>query len=463
VKSQHFRTLFAMVRAHWFATVLCCLIGALGAGALSMAIPVRYEASARLFVATPNWNDNTASGHPDPNGRVQTFAFGDEFSQHRAITYAQLANTERVAAAVIARLGLQTTPHELAGRISARVVPDTVMLDVQATDPSPDQAARIANAAAEELTKVIFELETPFKLTTSPVVPLIIKRAVPPTGPAAPRLDLNVIAGLVLGLLVGVTYAAARQSMQTANFPEELVTSETTLGVLHSPEVPTFATVDDLPHELAEDVRFLCLRLSSVMEHAGADDTGRTILFASPRAGSAAGTAAVLVAAGFAELDHRVAIVMTNFASAASSASEQGLGEVLDGRVSLKTVLRYDDSGRVGVIVAGSTETPSVAALTGAAMAAVVEQLESAFDYVIFTGSALLESTDSLALAGKSHAAVVICPVPPSTAAETAESERLLGLTPTAVLGRVVMSSRKREVKDSNDIGAQLVRGSSQA
>jgi septum formation inhibitor-activating ATPase MinD len=162
-------------------------------------------------------------------------------------------------------------------------------------------------------------------------------------------------------------------------------------------------------------------------------------------------------------LDHRVAIVMTNFASAASSASEQGLGEVLDGRVSLKTVLRYDDSGRVGVIVAGSAETPSVAALTGAAMAAVVEQLESAFDYVIFTGSALLESTDSLALAGKSHAAVVICPVPPSTAAETAESERLLGLTPTAVLGRVVMSSRKREVKDSNDIGAQLVRGSSQA
>lgn len=463
MKSQHFRTLFVMVRAHWFATVLCCLVGALGAGALSMAIPVRYEASARLFVATPNWNDNTASGHPDANGRVQTYAFGDEFSQHRAMTYAQLANTERVAAAVINRLGLQTTPRELAGRISARVVPDTVMLDVGATDSSPEQAARIANATAEELTKVILELETPFKLTTSPVLPLLIKPAEPPPRPAAPRVDLNVIAGLVLGLLVGVTYAAARESLRTANFPEELVASETTLGVLRSPEVPAFVTLDDLPHELAEDVRFLCLRLSSALGHDAADDTGRTILFASPRAGSATGTAAVLVAAGFAELDRRVAIVMSNFASARSSNAEHGLGEVLDGRASLNKVLRYDDTGRVGVIAAGSTQTPSVTALAGAAMDAVVEQLESAFDYVIVIGSAVLESADSLALASKLRAAVVICPVPPSTAAATAESERLLGLTPTAVLGRVVMSSRKGEVQDSNDRRARLVRRSSQA
>jgi septum formation inhibitor-activating ATPase MinD len=169
------------------------------------------------------------------------------------------------------------------------------------------------------------------------------------------------------------------------------------------------------------------------------------------------------VAAGFAELGRRVAIVMSNFASAASSASEHGLGEVLDGRASLNTVLRYDESGRVGVIVAGSTETPSVTALAGPAMAAVVEQLKSAFDYVIVTGCAVLESADSLALASKLDAAVVICPVPPSTAAEAAESERLLGLTPTAVLGRVVMSSREFEVQDSIDRSAQLVPGSSQA
>ena len=74
---RQFHALFAMARAHWFAIAVCCLLGALAAAGLSMLIPVTYDASARIFVATPNWNDNTASGQPDDRGRVQTYAFGE--------------------------------------------------------------------------------------------------------------------------------------------------------------------------------------------------------------------------------------------------------------------------------------------------------------------------------------------------------------------------------------------------
>jgi capsular polysaccharide biosynthesis protein len=450
MKLRQFQLLSAMIRAHWFAIVVWGLLGALGAAGLSAMIPVTYEAGARLFLATPNWNDNTASGHPDQTGRVQTYAFGDEFSQTRALSYQELANSKRVASAVIDKLGLQTTPDELATRTSGRVIPDTVMVEVSGRDASPEQAARIANAAAEALTNLIDELETPFKQAAPPVLPVLIEPAEPPAVPVQPRVALNIVAGLVLGLLVGVTYAAVRERIKAADIPEDLDVSETTLGVLHARDVPTFVALDDIPHELAEDARYLCLRLTTALENA--TQHGRTMLFASPRASGDVGTTVVLVASAFAELDYRVAIVLTNFAEAGSPPPEPGLGELLDGRVGLNKVLRYDDTGKVGVIVAGSTESSSIVALAGDRMGAVVEQLEDAFDCVIVTGGPVLESADSLQLASKLPAAVLICPVPQTTGAEIAESERLLGQTPTSLLGRVVVlePSRKGDARGSS-------------
>jgi polysaccharide biosynthesis transport protein len=438
-----FQEVWDTVRAHWFGVVVCGLLGALAATALSVSLPVNYEASARLFLATPNWNDSTASGEPDPKGRVYTYAYGDEYTQKRAMTYEELISTQPVTSRIIERLGLHTTPEELAGRLTARVIPDTVMIDISARDATPEEAARLANGAAEALTSVIEELEKPFKQAVSAVLPVLVSPAEAPVGPQSPRPLLNLLTGVVLGLAVGVTYAAVREWYKTSRVPRDLTVSETTLSVLHGvQDIPAFADLADIGPELAEDVRYLCLRLTTEPGIDSEEERARTILLVAPRATDAVGPTAVLIAAALAELGDRVAIVLTNFAEAKSPPSEPGLGEVLDRRQSLSDVLRYDDTARVGVVTAGTIGAHSFAALASDRMDSVIEELQAAFDYVLVIGCPVLESADSLELASKLAGTVLICPVPPSTGAEIAESERLLGLTPTSYLGRVVVMGR---------------------
>ena len=440
---MNLRELSNVVRARWFAVALCALLGALGGAGVSMLLPVTYEASARLFTATPNWNDSTSSYQPDSRGQVPNFAFGDEFTQRRVLTYQQLANTPAVASAVIDRLGLQTTPSELEGRLSARAVPDTVLLDVRARDESPELAAAIADAAAEEVAEVIKELEKPFTQVESPVQPVLLEPATVPDGPMSPRIALNILAGATLGLLVGMTYAAARQRIKAADMPFDLAISETTLGVLHDVEdIRPFVRLDDVGHALAEDVRFLCLRLTEQQGDGQEEDGAQTMLLASPRVTDATSTTAVLAAAGFAETGRRVAILLTNFAPKDTSRREPGLGEVLDGRQPLRSVLKYDDTGKVGVVVAGTTESSPMVALAGEQMDSVIKTLQASFDVVILIGRPVLESADSLQLATKVHRSILVCPVPPSTASEIAEGERLLGLVSSLPPGRVLVVDR---------------------
>lgn len=437
---RQLQQLLAAGRAHWFGVAIFTLIGALAAALLSIALPMTYKASARVFLATPDWNDNTSSATPDGKGRVQAYAFGDEFSQHRAVSYQEMIDSEIVTSAVINQLNLPTTPFELGQRVSARVIPDSVMIDVTARDSTAQGAANVANATAEQFINLIKKLETPSKLLKSPIQPVLLEPAVPPSSPTSPRVLLYLFAGLVLGALVGLTYAAARERIKSAEIPDELLIDDDTLGVLRTGKVPRFVSLDDVGSELAEDVRYTCLRMDGALSGARPDDARHTILFTTPRVGDEVGNVAVLAAAGFAELDRRVAVVLTNFATdEADSSAPPGLGDVLDGRANVARVLRYDEDGRVGLISAGRTDRAPSRALAGPEMDEVLDQLASSFDVTIVIGRPVLESAESLELAGKVAGAVLVCPVPPSTGAEIAESERLLGLTPAASLGRVVV------------------------
>jgi tyrosine-protein kinase len=451
----HFRSLLGILKAQWFVVLLWCLIGALGAAAINMAVPVAYNASARLFLATPNWNDNTASGHPDPRGQVTTYAFGDQFSQHRGLSYAELVNSNRIATGVIDQLGLDATPDDVADRLTARVVPDTVFLEITARASSADASAQMANAAADQMTKMIEELETPFSQISPPLIPVMIKPAQPPTGPSSPRLVVNLVSGLLLGFLIGLTHAAIRERSKEVETPHDLFVNDSTLGIFTGGDVPAFVALDDVSHAVAEDARYLCLRITNALEQSGPPK--RTILFASPRESEEAGAAAVLVSAALSELGHRVVIVLTNFAVAGTRAPQEGLGEVLDGRAALDAVLRYDHSGDIGIVTAGATRSSSIVAITGDGMTSVLDELAGMFEYVIVVASPVLEGADPLALAGKTAASVLVCPIPPTTGTEIAESERLLALTPSEYLGRAVAvdPAERREARPGTRFTSQ--------
>ncbi len=120
----------------WLIVAATALVGGT-AFAVSRLLPPTYTATATLLVQQQSspvtgqqWSD------------VQT-------SQQLARTYEKMLLTQPVLEQVIAGLGLSTTPEELVKRLNAKLVRETVLIQVAAEDRDPQMAQRLANAVAQ--------------------------------------------------------------------------------------------------------------------------------------------------------------------------------------------------------------------------------------------------------------------------------------------------------------------------
>src|SRR4051794_7240793 len=102
------RTHVSALRRFWKSIIACILLGLLLAGGASMLIQPKYETRTTFFVAT----ETTAGSSP-----LQA----DEFAQRRINSYVGVINSERLANVVIDDTGLQLTPADMSGMISASV------------------------------------------------------------------------------------------------------------------------------------------------------------------------------------------------------------------------------------------------------------------------------------------------------------------------------------------------------
>lgn len=119
----------------------------LAATSFALALsPPQYRVDGRMFVRTPGDVSQVVDG-------------GDSYAQGRARTYAALAGSPGVAERVIAHLGLQTDPAELASRIDAVNEPGTVLIDFAVTAPSGTEALCIAQVLTTDYADMVRGLE----------------------------------------------------------------------------------------------------------------------------------------------------------------------------------------------------------------------------------------------------------------------------------------------------------------
>ena len=105
---------------------------------------------------------------------------------------------------MIESLGLDTTPNQLATTITATVVPESVVIQIAATDSDPERAASTANAVTREVGKVAKNLAPSLENGEAAVSATVVSAATPPTGPSAPNTKRNVLAGALAGLFLGL-------------------------------------------------------------------------------------------------------------------------------------------------------------------------------------------------------------------------------------------------------------------
>jgi len=148
-----------------------------------------YTSHMQFFVSTR-----------DTGSTAEAFQ-GSQFSQERVASYARLLDGEEIAGRVVARLGLDMSPVELSQRIAATAAIDTVLIDVDVTDPSPELAQRIAEVLGDEFVDLVAELETPAGRAAPLVDVTVTDRPEVADEPSEPQVPRNIALGVTLGLL----------------------------------------------------------------------------------------------------------------------------------------------------------------------------------------------------------------------------------------------------------------------
>ena len=321
-----FRALLSMLRRRTAVIVIAAVVGVVAALVFSHSQPKRYEATASLLFR-PLLLDLQVTGVPLQN------PIGD--AQRDTATNLALLSLDDVRTRAAARLGPPYTAKRIEGDVDVSAAGQSNIVHITASEPTPQEAARVANAVAlgfiafrrdglrDQVLRAADKVRNDLKqknlsrpvrtalrnnLTRLGLLAAVqtgdaqfVQRAEPPTQPSSPKTFRNAILGGALGLLLGLGLALAMEQLdRRVRRTDQL---EDALGLPLLAVVPRskalrrgtdWGSRDDAGDE--EPFR----RLRANLRHIDEEADLRTVLVTSARAASGKTTVATHLAAAAA-------------------------------------------------------------------------------------------------------------------------------------------------------------------
>ncbi|TWP35897.1 polysaccharide biosynthesis tyrosine autokinase [Leekyejoonella antrihumi] len=398
------QTYLRIFQKRWRAVLAVLVVVVLLAGAYTLLSPKKYASSLQFFVSTSDSTD------------ASQLAQGSTFSQARVTSYTQLVTAPVVLNPVITQLHLNTTAAELGGQVAAIVPPNTVLINVDVTASSPDQAQRIAAAIGKQFPKTIDNLEKVSKNSASPVKVTVTKSAIINTPPVSPRPTRNLALAVVLGLLLGLGVAVLRHvldsKVRTKDDVEALDEDLTVIGAIpfdnDASQHPLLVLSDPHSHR-AEAFRAMRTNLRFV----DASNHPRSIVMTSTLAGEGKTTTTANLALTLAEAGATVCLIegdlrRPKLLEYLGMEGAVGLTDVLIEAADLADVLQPFGKHRLAVIGAGQLPPNPSELLGSPVMKETLHRLEARFDYVLIDAPPLLPVTDAAVLSTIVGGAVMV-------------------------------------------------------
>ncbi len=392
-----------VIRRRLVSIIVITALGVIVAAAFTFTATKQYTATAQSFVAL------SSSAADDSNALS-----GAQFAQQRVKSYTEIVTSPDVLEPVIQELGLPYSTQQLATKVSATNPPQTVLLDVSATDPSPQLASQIANATSEELAKAIEKLETPKRKATPPVKVTLTQPALPPASPSSPRTTVNLALGFLLGLGLGVAWAFLRHSLdRTVKTPNELeeITGAPTLGVVlfDSNAKGRSLTALDTTSVMSEGYRMI----RTNMKFVDVDNPPKVIVVTSTSPGEGKTTTACNLAVAYAQAGHKVCLVEADLrrprvVQTLEIDGSVGLTNVLSGEIPLEQAAQEWNRGLLHVLPPGPLPPNPSEILGSRNMAETLATLKNTFDITIIDSSPLLAVTDAAVVSGFADGAILV-------------------------------------------------------
>jgi capsular exopolysaccharide synthesis family protein len=222
------------LRAHVKLIALCVLVTFIGAVAYVKLAPKSYTATAQMLVSPIPNQDSALETIP-----VLLHASGDPTTD--VLTAASIVHTQRIAQATAGALHSKETAAQILGKVSVVPTDQSELLSISTSSSDPRQAQRLVDAFANQIVAVrtaqlhsyiasvlpslkaslarspgatttggttadlIQQLEA---LQSGPDSTVTVSSLAPlPTVPTSPKTSLSLVAGILIGLLIGAALA----------------------------------------------------------------------------------------------------------------------------------------------------------------------------------------------------------------------------------------------------------------
>jgi len=387
----------------------CAVLGILFSFLLTSRVEPLYRSNAQIFVSTPaNAID------------ISALATGSSFSQQRVKSYAQIISSPLTLKPVIEQLGLNMSSEQLAAQISANAPLDTVLINLEVTDPNPVLAAEIANSVAEQFGIVATSLEmrsididTPIKVST-------VRKAVPATAPFAPRTKFNLLLGCLIGILIGFGIGGLRKLLDNTVIDQEDLADLPLLGSIGFDEVAEEKPlITQVSRYSARSEAFRTLRTNIKYIIPSIPAKVLAITSALPHEGKS--TSAINLALSFAQGGNKVVLLeadlrrpkIATYLELGTGAKELGMSHLLESTETLtpkilnKAINPFAET-KLDLITVGKVPANPAELLGSENFDQLLSLLRKKYDYVIIDCPPLLPVTDAAVVASQVDGTIII-------------------------------------------------------
>ena len=442
-----------VLRHRWWMIVICPIVAALAAGAVSLVLPPVYEAHVALLVRPAQPLATT-----DPGVASLTT---DQISK----TYAALMTERPLLVLVSKQVGLTIRPEDLAKEINVTPQPNTQILDVAVRDTNPALARDLANQLVADLVdevKGFQKLETQNPNSRSGDDLVVVSPAVLPDRPVSPNVPLNVVIACVAGLLATLGIAFLLDYLdQSIKSDEELSERVGLVAVGHIAFVPAgqgkggeLVTLDASSHA---SEAYKALRTSLLF--SAIDQDLKVIVITSAEQGEGKSRTAANLAVALAHAENKTLLVDADFRRPSQHRifgriRNVGLSNLILRDVNPdEAISSVEAVPNLWLLTSGPTPPNPSELLGSGRMKELMAQLSEAFSYVIVDTPPVNAVTDASILAASASGTILVVEQGRTTVPALLHAKQVLARVRAHTIGAVINKVRAHTGAYSYDSG----------
>ncbi|WP_158591158.1 polysaccharide biosynthesis tyrosine autokinase [Kocuria tytonis] len=436
-----------VMKRWWKVIAALTLVGALAGGLLSLVLPAKYVATAQLYVSIPTSDSATELNQ------------AATYLSRELKSYATVATSPYVLEPVAKDTGVGKSVADLQSMLDVTNPTATSIIQVDASAETPDEAEKVANGVAKELTEGVGSLSPEVANRAGAVKATVLSKAQRPDKASGIPSWTYPLIGLAVGALIGVVLAFIMGSLvRRPRTAEELRRIPGASLVASVPRVKTLSDARSFePAALERSAsgestpQITALRSRLQQRHAEVlpqVDGCAVLTVTGDRSGDGATTVALELARSFVGLGSRVALVDAHLADRGmtellAQQTHLGICDLVEHRAPANQSTVQLEQG-LTFLPAGSPTSRSSDLVCSEPMVALIQELRAEFDVVILDCSPLGESADAVVL-GELSDEILLVTVPGGVSSDRLQTavEGFRG-APVSIVANKVRSSRGR-------------------